>query len=133
VSQENVESYRRAIDAFNRRDPDGIMEFATADVEWIPAMGSIDSGGSFQGRAGVEAYLDSLREAWDELEICPDEFRDVGDSTLMLGRLQGRGSGSGVTVDAQIGGVSDWREGKVWRIRTFYDHAEALKAVGLGE
>lgn len=51
----------------------------------------------------------------------------------MLGRLEGRGKGSGAPADAPLGMVFDFRGGAISRIRGFLDHAEALEAVGLRE
>ena len=51
----------------------------------------------------------------------------------MLGRLEGRGMGSGVPIEASLGMVFDFRGGAIARIRGFLDHAEALRAAGLSE
>ena len=37
MSQENVEGFRRAIEAWNRRDVDGWLERTASDFEWSPA------------------------------------------------------------------------------------------------
>ena len=108
MSQENVEIVARSIDAFNRAfnrgDLEGFLEFVTPDIEWLPVMGAMDRDGSFRGRSGVEAYFAALRDAWEDLAFAPgNEVRDLGEKTLMVGRLQGRGRGSGVTVDTPIG------------------------------
>jgi ketosteroid isomerase-like protein len=57
----------------------------------------------------------------------------LGDRVLALGRLEGRGRGSGVQVEWPIGVISDYREGTIWRTRAFTDHGEALRAAGLTE
>ena len=49
----------------------------------------------------------------------------------MLGRLEGRGWGSGAWVDAPQGTIFDFLAGKISRVRTYLDHGEALRAVGL--
>jgi ketosteroid isomerase-like protein len=51
----------------------------------------------------------------------------------MLGRLEGRGKGSGVPVDSSLGMVFDFRGGEIARIRGYLDHREALRAAGLAE
>ena len=138
MSQENVEIVARSIDAFNRAfnrgDLEDFLEFLTPDIEWLPVMGAMGRDGSFHGRTGVEEYFDALRDAWEDLAFAPpNEVRDLGEKTLMLGRLQGRGRGSGVTVDTPIAVLYDHRGGQISRIHAFYDPAEALKAVGLEE
>jgi ketosteroid isomerase-like protein len=131
-----VQIVARSIDAFNRAfsrgDLEGFLAFVTSDIEWLPVMGAMDHDDSFRGRAGVEAYFDLLQDAWEDLAFAPpNEVRDLGEKTLMLGRLQGRGRGSGVTIDTPIAVLYDHRGGQISRIHAFYDPADALKAVGL--
>ena len=38
MSQENVERFKRGIDAYNRRDADALLEFMDTKVEWHPAI-----------------------------------------------------------------------------------------------
>jgi hypothetical protein len=57
MSQENVEIVRRAIDAFNRRDADGIEAFITSDCVWFPALLREVEGTGFRGREGLDAYF----------------------------------------------------------------------------
>jgi hypothetical protein len=49
----------------------------------------------------------------------------------MLGRLEGRGKGSGALVDTPFGIVMDFCDGRVSRSRAFLDHSEAVRAAGL--
>ena len=133
MSQENVEVVRRAVEAFNRRDVEGIVELTTADFKWFPAMPGIVAGDSFNGREGVEQYFAGLAETWVEYRASVEEFRDLGDSVLILGQLEGRGRGSGAAVAAPQATVFEFRGGEISVIRTYLDHADALKAVGLSE
>jgi ketosteroid isomerase-like protein len=95
VSRETVEIAKRLIDAFNRRDIDQLAELATVDFEWCPAMPGTAAGVSFRGREGLEGYLAEIGETWQEYRSVADELRDLGDRVLVLGRLEGRGVGSG--------------------------------------
>lgn len=62
-----------------------------------------------------------------------EEVRDLGELVLFLGRLQATGRSGGVPVDAPYGVVSDFRDGRISRMRAFLDHGEALQAAGLTE
>ena len=90
-------------------------------------------GNSFQRREGMQAYFADVDGAWEELRLIYDEYRDLGDRVLVLGRLEGRGRGSGAVVETPQGAVADFRDGKLSSVRSYLDHAEALKAVGLAE
>ena len=81
MSQENVELVKRAIDAFNRRDVDGIVECVNPDVEWFPAMPVTFGGGAFRGPEGCSLGAEDrpnlcVRFACRELEA---ELRASGD------------------------------------------------------
>jgi ketosteroid isomerase-like protein len=133
VSQENVEIAERANDAINRRDVDAFMECVTSDIEFKSAMSGTVAGGSLRGREGIEALFADIRDTWEEHRMVIEVIRDLGDRVLGLGRLEGQGKASGVSIDVPLAVISDFRNGKVWRTRSYLDHGEALKAVGLEE
>lgn len=131
MSRENVEIAKRNVEAFNRLDVDGFVESATPDFEWLPAGATALERGSFLGREGVEKYFEELRDTWEEIRLVAQEFRDLGDRTLFLGRLEGRGRASGAPVDSPFAAIFDFRGSQCSRIRAFLDHDEALQAAGL--
>jgi ketosteroid isomerase-like protein len=133
MSAENVEIANRVIDAFNRRDVDGLAELTTQDVVWVPAFPGAVEDGSYRGREGIESYFAEIRNTWEELRVFGDELRDLSDRVLVLGRTEGRGRGSGVQVDAPLGFVVEFRNGRISRVQGFLDHGEALRAAGLLE
>jgi ketosteroid isomerase-like protein len=133
MSRENVAIVRRANNAYNRRDLDDYDELFTADLEWVAALPSEVGGGSFRGREGVERYLQDLASAWEEIRLVGEDFRDLGGRILWLGRIEGRGRGSGVPVDAPLGLIYEFRDDKISRCHAHLDHDKALKAVGLAE
>jgi ketosteroid isomerase-like protein len=133
VSQENVETAERALDAFNRRDLQAFARSMTSDVEWFPALERGLDGGSYRRYEGVASYFANLEATWKEPWFCPEEYRDLGEQVLALGRIRGRGSSSDVPVDAPMGIVFDFRGPEVCRARSFLTWAEALEAAALEE
>ena len=131
MSRDDVEIVKQGIDAFNRRDVNVLAKLTTPDFAWFPALPGVVEGDGYQGRKGIETYFEEIRSTWDGLRVLADEFRDLGDSVLALGRAEGRGRASGVQVDALLGMVFDFRSGKISRVRTYLDHGEALRAAGL--
>ena len=132
MSQEDVEVAQRAIGAFNEREVDVFAALTTPDFQWSPSMSAIE-GEIFRGGEGIARYFENLGNAWDRFHIVAGEFRELADLVIMLGRLEGRGKGSGVPVDASLGMVFDFRAGAIARIRGFLDHNEALRAAGLSD
>jgi ketosteroid isomerase-like protein len=70
---------------------------------------------------------------WDDYEVMPEEFVDMGDSVVVTVRLRGRGRGSGVEIDARFYDVYTLRDGKIVRMDQFTERSEAHDAVGLSE
>ncbi len=130
---QNVEVAKRVIDAMNRRDLDAYDELAAPDFEWFPAMPGTVEGGSYRGREEVETYLADYDKVWETFVVVPEEYRDLGDRVVVLGRLQARGRGSGVQVNSAAGLVFQLQGGKISRVRGYLDHGEALRAAGLSE
>ena len=134
MSRDKVDVAERMVDAYNRRDVDGLFaELATPDFEWHPGIHRALDGGSYRGREGVERFTADTSENWAELQIIADELRDLGDRVLVLGRLEGRGKGSGVPVVQPVVTILDFRGDRVWRSRVYLDRAEGLRAAGLSE
>jgi ketosteroid isomerase-like protein len=131
MSEGNVEVVERLMGAVNRRDIDTFAEVTTQDFEWFPVFAARVEGDVYRGREGIEAFLAEVDETWEEFLPVPEEYRDLGDRVLALGRLQTKGRGSGVPVDSPWAGIYDLRGGEVSRIRTYLDHGEALRAVGV--
>ena len=125
-----MEIATQAIEAFNERAVDAFAALTTPDFEWSPSMVAIE-GETFRGREGIDRYFRSLASAWEQFHVHRDRFREADALVVMLGRLEGHGMGSGVSVDASLGMVFDFRAGQISRIRGYLDHAEALEAAGL--
>ncbi len=130
MPSENVEVATQAIEAFNETDVDAFAALTTPDFEWSPSMVAVE-GETFRGREGIDRYFRSLGIAWERFHVHREEFREAEDLVVMLGRLEGRGIGSGVPVDSSLGMVFDLRGGMISRIRGYLDHDEALRAAGM--
>jgi ketosteroid isomerase-like protein len=134
MPRDKVDVAKRGVDAFNRRDVDGFFaELATRDFELYTGTVRALGGDAYRGREGAERYDRDRSEEWEELQIVADEFRDLGDRVLVLGRLKGRGKASGAPVDQPFAGINDFRDDRIWRIRAYFDRAEGLRAAGLSE
>ena len=131
MSQENVEVVKVLMDAVNRRDIDAYAGVTTTDFEWFPVFAARVEQDVYRGREGIEKFLGEVDETWEEFRPIPEEYRDLGDQVLALGQLKTRGRASGAPTESPWAGIYDMRGGKVSRIRTYLDHAEALRWAGL--
>jgi ketosteroid isomerase-like protein len=135
MSQENVEAFKRAFDAVNRRDIEALMPELDPEVEWhtdfLMAMGG--KGTVYRGHEGIREWLRDLYETLSEIQAEYSEIRDLGDRTVAIGRIRARGTASGAETESPIGSVVEFKNGKVIGVRTFLDPKEALEAAGLRE
>ena len=74
-----------------------------------------------------------MDEVWEEFRAEAREFVDAGDRIVAMGRMTGKGKGSGVEVEDEFAGIWTVREGRVVRWEMQTDRAAALEAVGLSE
>ena len=133
MSQENVEVFRRGLDAYNRQDLDALLVELDPDVEWHPALAVLLGGERtvFRGHQGVRESIKEEDEALAELHVEISEIRDLGNSALAIGSIRARGRESGVQIESPFGALADFRDGKGIRLRTYLDLKEALEAAGL--
>jgi spermidine synthase len=76
----------------------------------------------------VLAALDENFETW---EIVMDDVREQGDTVVVLGSVRARGRGSGIELVQDVGWIYEFEDGRMIRLQTFYDHAQALAASGI--
>lgn len=131
MSPQNVEVVEQLMAAVDRRDVETFAELTTADFEWFPVFAARVEGDVYRGRGGIETFLREVDETWEQFLPVPEEYRDLGDRVLGLGRLRARGRGSGVPIDSPWAGIYDFRGREISRIRTYLDQSEALRAAGL--
>jgi hypothetical protein len=89
-----MESVKRSIDAYNRRDLDGDDELFTPDFELLPGMAGTIEDGNFSGRKGADARFGDIDDTREQNRMATEEIRGLGDRVLWLRRFQGRRRGS---------------------------------------
>ena len=132
---ENVETFKRATDAYNRRDAEAMLESLDPEVEWHSAL-MVPLGGAmavYRGHEGIRKLFRDLDEALDEWHAEFPQVRDLGDRIVAIGHVRTRGRGSGAETESPLASVSELKDGKATRVRTYLDPQEALEAAGLRE
>ena len=127
MSQENVELVRRLLAAFNERDMSTIRSGLHPDVELQTIVEAQ------HGHAGAADWIARADSVFDSFEMTVEELIDAGDRVVAVVHERATGRGSGLQVDQHLAQVLTIRDGRVTRIQSFTDRAEALKAVGLEE
>jgi ketosteroid isomerase-like protein len=135
MSQENVDSFRRGLEAGNRGDVETLLEELDPEVEWHSALHALLGGEQtvFRGHDGIRDMLRDLNEAFDEIHIEISEIRDLGDRLVAIGRTRTRGKASGAETDTPLAFVTTVKNGKTISLQAYLDPKQALAAVGLSE
>ena len=112
MSQENVEAFKRGLEAGNRGDVDGLLDELHPEIEWHSALHMLMGGQQtvFRGHAGVRRMIGDLYETFAEVHIEVSEVRDL-----------------------PLAFVTQIRNGKTISTRAYLDREEALAAAGLSE
>ena len=133
MSKENVEAFKRGLEAGNRGDVDALLDELHPEIEWHSALHALMGGQQtvFRGHDGVRTMIGDLYESFAEVHIEMSEFRDLGDGLVAIGRT--RGKASGVETETPLAFVTEIRNGKTISIRAYLDREEALEAAGLSE
>jgi ketosteroid isomerase-like protein len=132
MSQENVETFRQSLDAFDRRDRAAWLTLRDPDCEVIPSAmwPEVDV---IRGREAAWDFYITVAEPFERRPLAPDaEAVDAGpDMVLVHHQNVMRGRASGADVELNYWVVVTFREGKILRDHWFTDRGEALEAAGL--
>src|SRR5262245_18770263 len=131
MSQENVEAFKRAIDAANRQDIEAALEEADPEIEWHAALQTLGEAGVYRGHEGLRELDRSFSGVFAEVHYEFPEIRDLGDRVLGLGRMRARGLESGVETESPWAFLVQFKNGKAIWVQAFLDRNEALEAAGL--
>ena len=116
----------------------GDLEFQLAafydpDVEWHGTIGGLDEGSLARGHQEVLQGFDEYFEAWERLDLRPEEIIDTGEELIVFVHEVARGKESGIVLETDTASISTFRDGMVVRVRGFMDRSQALEAAGLSE
>lgn len=133
MSEENLETVRRAFAESNRGGIDQGLEDWAPDAVWDWSNGRGFDAGVYRGLDEIRAFLEERRAAFEEfrfelvelVEAEPD--RVIADN---IAYLRGR---DGIEVEARSAWLIKFRDGKQISLTLYQSKQEALEAAGLSE
>jgi ketosteroid isomerase-like protein len=134
MSQEKVEIVRRAIEAYNRRDPDGFLEewAPNAVVDWSQSRG-IDAH-VFRGHDEIRAFMLRFLDAFESVRIeLVDDPVEVDDGLLIAENVAYMKGRDGIEVQARSAFLIRIRGGQQTSLTLYQSRGEALEAARLSE
>ena len=133
MSQQNVDRMRRAFEASQRDDRQEseplLREFLAPEFEMHPLY--LDK--VYKGAEGMWAMWADARETWEDYRFDLEEIFDRDNHVLVIGRVLGRGTASGVPINQPLAMLFTFRDDKAVRGRSFTSKQDALEAAGLSE
>jgi ketosteroid isomerase-like protein len=112
--------------AFKNGDIDACVEMLHADVEWHPTP-RLDELDAVRGRDDVHQTLQVLHDRFfEDLDVLPQDGRQVGDHVLMVTMLKGRNQFTKQPISSRECWVVSIRDDKLWRI-VCYPNAPAAR------
>jgi ketosteroid isomerase-like protein len=132
MSQENARLVERAIAAINVRDIEGYLACCTENVKLETPLAPV--GGEYEGIDGIRRFFTDIEEAAPDFRIEVDGVKEVGSKrVLAFMRSSSTGRASGIRLASPSTNAYDLIDGKISRVRIFFDREEALEAAGLDE
>ena len=114
------------------RDPDELLELATADIEYVNPPYAVETG-VHQGLVAVAEAMRRFAEPWEASRHELRELYDCGDAVVAAVGWYTRSRGSSRELVQEE--VHTWtlREGRIARFEWGLDLGEALEAAGLSD
>jgi ketosteroid isomerase-like protein len=132
MSEENVETVRRHIEAWNRRDLKTWMASYSPDAEIDWSRSRRPLKGVYRGRGEREDFWDVFRSTFEDVQVETYDFTEAGSEVVVSNTAHMRGR-EGIEVTARSTFVFTVENGQITRHRMFQERSEALEAAGLSE
>ncbi|HEX6116950.1 MAG TPA: nuclear transport factor 2 family protein [Solirubrobacterales bacterium] len=134
MSEENVETVRRAYEAFNRGDIDGTLAVLASDFEYTPSGAIPGVTETHRGPEGFKLFVGWLLDQFDDVRFEINEVIGHDDDQVVFRHTnRGRGKLSGAETSWDVWQVVRFRDGKAVHAHAFTTKEEALEAAGLRE
>jgi ketosteroid isomerase-like protein len=127
MSLEDLEVVKAFFDAYNARDSEAVDRLLHSDAE-ITTL-STRAGMPDHWRQGTtQRYFEQLDEAWTDLRVEVQDYRDLGECVVALGVLRGAGMASHVEVARDFATVFIVRNSQIVLLDTYDDWQTGLDA-----
>jgi ketosteroid isomerase-like protein len=130
MSEHNVETARRGLEAFNG-GAEAFIAFIGPDFEARTQPELSVEPDVYRGPDGIRRYFTSFEEAMEEIRFDAEEFIDAGDYVVVPARLSAKGKGTGISVVQPSTLVWTFRDGRPVALTSYATTEVALAAAGL--
>ena len=107
----------------------GIRDLADPEVEFVSVLTDAEGGRAYRGHDGLIDWAKDLYGSFSAVRRDMGEIEAVSDTTAIHSqRAHAVGRGSGMALDFTVWVVWEFRDGLLWRSRTYRAREEALAA-----
>ena len=132
MSSDNVELVKAFFDAYNARDGQAVDRLLDPDAQVTTLSARAGLAARWE-RGGTRRYFEQLEESWADLRAEAEEYRELGDRVVAVGRMRGTGQASHVEIVRIFATVFVVRNSRFLRVDTYDDPRTALEAAGISE
>jgi ketosteroid isomerase-like protein len=130
VSRQNLEVAEAFFDAYNARNSAAVDRLLHPEAQ-ITTL-STRAGMPDHWRQGTtKRYFEQLDEAWIDLHVEVQDYREAGETVVALGALRGAGMASHVEVVREFATVFVIRDSRILNLDTYDNWQAGLDAAGL--
>jgi hypothetical protein len=130
VEADPLSVIRTGLELFNDGEYEASIATLPPQIEW-DSTDAVPDGGLYRGRNAVLTLWVEIGQRWDDFRIEADRWIEGDGVVLMLGRLVGRGVGSGVPVEGGWNQVWRLEEDVPVRCENYTDRDRAWREAGL--
>jgi ketosteroid isomerase-like protein len=116
--------------ALNRNDIPAILSFFDPQIERVEPPG-FPASGTYHGLAKVGAHFATARATWAEGTCEPEQLITHGENVVALVHVKVRLKDKSDWIDGRAADVFSFKDGKVTKMLTFLEAADALKWAGV--
>jgi ketosteroid isomerase-like protein len=126
-----VDLVRRAFDAFNRGDIEGLLELLDPDIR-IHSLMTEPERAEYHGYQGVRDWFAAIFEIFPAWRPEPREIEDLGDASILRFDVTATAVTSGVRIDQSYWQAGRFRDGLITFFGFYRSEEDARKALDAG-
>ncbi len=133
MSQENVETVNRVVEAFNTRGLDAALAYVHPELAWHAPPEWLEKQ-VYRGRDGLRELAESWGKNFDEYRLDLARVVDLGGNRALALLVQrGRIKAGGNPMELAVGWIAEVLDGELARVDVHFSWKSALEAAGLSE
>lgn len=125
MAENQAELIERALEPFNRGDPEALREFIHPDFV-LHDLDALPDAGTFRGFDGIRDWMEEIQERFETFKLESVSYEEVGDLLVADTIARGKGRSTGIEVETRFTVVWGVRDGKIAYHKGYAKREQAL-------